>query len=337
MTTSGGQSAQVDAEALRRVLSDALRGPLTVARMESLSGGASAETCAVDVVDGAGVAHELILRRSAAAGSNVFNPGVGEREEALVQQAARRAGVPAVEVVAVFDDDASLGSGYVMRRLEGEVIARKLLRDARYAAARAGVVDDCARALAAIHSVPLGDLPELPALPPADHLDRLASLHDAFGQAIPTFTLAFRWLRERLPAARPLTLVHGDFRTGNLLVDEQGLVAVLDWELMHLGDPLEDLGWFCTPAWRFGSELPAGGFGSREQLAASYAREMGAEIDAAQIRYWEVFGTLRWGVICQAQAFAHLNGIARSVERAAIGRRTTEVELDLLLLLQGKL
>jgi aminoglycoside phosphotransferase (APT) family kinase protein len=335
MTRVGADDASVK-DAVARVLGGALPSPLAVTRVESLSGGASAQTSAVDLVDAEGRAHALILRSGSSAGGG-FNPGVGKREEALIQQAARRAGVPAAEVLAIFDADAELGSGYVMRRLDGETIARKLLRDARYTAARARLVDDCARALAAIHRVPLETLPALRAWSPAQQLDQLESMHGSFGRAVPTLTIAFRWLRERLPPSRPPALVHGDFRTGNLLVDEKGLVAVLDWELVHLGDPLEDLGWFCAPAWRFGSDLPAGGFGSREQFVAAYARAIGAVVDPREIRYWEVFGTLRWGVICELQALAHLNGTARSVERAVIGRRVTEVELDLLLLLQGKL
>lgn len=330
-------ATKVDHESVIRVLGDALPAPLTVTRIASLTGGASAETCAVDVTDGRGQAHALILRRSAGEGSDGFNPGVGKREEAQTQGAGARHGVPAAAVLAVFEKDATLGNGYVMQRMEGEAIARKLLRDDRYATARTRLVDDCARALAAIHRVPLADLPALPELTAAKQLDQLEAMHKAFGQRIPAFSLAFRWLRERLPPARPLALVHGDFRTGNLLVGDDGLVAVLDWELVHLGDPLEDLGWFCVPAWRFGSDLPAGGFGSREALIAAYERESGTRVDPAEVHFWEVFGTLRWGVICQFQSFAHLNGIARSVERAAIGRRVTEVELDLLLLLDHHL
>jgi hypothetical protein len=130
-------------------------------------------------------------------------------------------------------------------------------------------------------------------------------------------------------------VVHGDFRTGNLLVDRRGLAAVLDWELAHLGDPLEDLGWFCVRAWRFGSPKPAGGFGTRARLVAAYEAHGGGPVDPAVLRWWEVMGTLSWGVICLIQAATHLSGASRSVELAAIGRRVAETELDLLRLLPG--
>ncbi len=323
----------LDHGALLRVLESVLPGPLTVTRAVALTGGASADTHAVDVRDGGGTEHALIVRRTAG-GESAGDPGVSKRVEALTQRAAAESGVPAAPVLALFDDPA-LGSGYVMERLAGETIPRKLLRDARFAAARSGLVGDCARALAAIHRVPRAALPELPSLSIAAQLATLEATHRSFGHAVPTFSLAFRFLRARLPAETEPVLVHGDFRTGNLLVDERGLVAVLDWELVHLGDPLEDLGWLCAAAWRFGGEGECGGFGSRAALHAAYAEASGRDVDPARAWFWEVFAALRWGVICEWQAFAHLRGATPSLERAAIGRRVTEVELDLLVAMEG--
>ena len=117
------------------------------------------------------------------------------------------------------------------------------------------------------------------------------------------------------------------------MVGPDGLRAVLDWELAHLGDPIEDLGWFCVRAWRFGSTDPAGGFGSRDELLAAYEAAGGGAVDPAELHWWEVLGTLKWGVICVMQATAHLTGLSRSVELAAIGRRVCETEHDLLELL----
>jgi Phosphotransferase enzyme family/Domain of unknown function (DUF6285) len=128
--------------------------------------------------------------------------------------------------------------------------------------------------------------------------------------------------------------VHGDFRLGNLIVGPDGLRAVIDWELTHLGNPAEDLGWLCVKAWRFGAAAPAAGLGSREELLAAYRAAGGADIGVDELRWWETLGTLRWGVICMTQAWAHLSGVYRSVELAAIGRRVAEQEWDLLLLLQ---
>ncbi|HEV2784100.1 MAG TPA: phosphotransferase family protein [Actinophytocola sp.] len=317
----------LDSDAVAKLLAEVLPGPVTVERMHPVTGGASADTWSLDVTDGSGAGHALILRRDAGRGG--VSLGLDARTEPLVQRVAAEAGVPAARVLAIFAEDAALGTGYVMERLAGETIPRRLLRDEAYSAARERLVADCAAALAAIHAVPVVRLPALPRLPAREQVALLESLHRSVGQPVPAFELGLRWLRDNLPPPGPITLVHGDFRTGNLLVDERGLVAVLDWELAHLGDPMEDIGWLCTRAWRFGGAGEVGGFGARRDLDAAY----GSAIAAERVRFWEVLGALKWGVICQLQSFAHLRGEARSVERAAIGRRVTEAELDLLLLI----
>ena len=111
---------------------------------------------------------------------------------------------------------------------------------------------------------------------------------------------------------------------------------MIDWELAHLGDPLEDLGWVCSPAWRFGSPLPVAGVGERDDLLRAYASVTGVEVDPDELLWWEVFAILRWGVICISQADAHRSGVARSHELAAIGRRVCETEHDLFIALDGR-
>jgi aminoglycoside phosphotransferase (APT) family kinase protein len=131
--------------------------------------------------------------------------------------------------------------------------------------------------------------------------------------------------------------VHGDFRHGNLIVGPDGIRAVLDWELVHLGDPMEDLGWLCTRAWRFGGKPPAGGFGEYADLFAAYEAESGLAIDPEVVAWWELYGTVKWGVICISQAGRHLTGGEPSVELAAIGRRLYEQEYDIVMLLRERL
>jgi hypothetical protein len=140
-------------------------------------------------------------------------------------------------------------------------------------------------------------------------------------------------LAETRPTPSGACVVHGDFRNGNLIVGDEGIRAVLDWELAHIGDPLEDLGWLCVKAWRFGSPLPVGGFGTFDELVASYQAAGGAPVDDGALYWWVVLGTLRWGIICILQTLTHTTGAVRSVELAAIGRRVCEVEWDLLELL----
>jgi aminoglycoside phosphotransferase (APT) family kinase protein len=220
----------------------------------------------------------------------------------------------------------------IVQRLEGETIPRRILREEQYAEARARLAGQCGRALAGIHRIPIEDAPGLPDI---DQVTQFRDLLDLLGEPHPAFELAFRWLDANRPPSRPPTVVHGDFRNGNLIVGPEGLRAVLDWELAHVGDPMEDLGWLCVRAWRFGAALPVGGFGSYDDLFEAYAEAAGLVdgVDPEVVRWWQVLSTVKWGIMCIIQAASHLTGMSRSVELAAIGRRVCENEHDVLALL----
>jgi aminoglycoside phosphotransferase (APT) family kinase protein len=258
----------------------------------------------------------------------------GAGDELCLLHAAAAAGVPVPAPRWGESSPDVLGAPFlVMDRVEGETIPRRILREPALAVARERLVGQCAAAAAAIHRVPLAGVEALGApRTPADLVGEQRAALDALGEPHPVFELALRWLAERAPTgARPPVLVHGDFRIGNVIVGPEGLLAVLDWELAHAGDPVEDLGWFCVRAWRFGHDgRPAGGLGSREELLDAYAAAGGEPVAAADLRFWEVYGTLRWGVMCGIQASVHLSGAVRSVELAAIGRRACEMEWALL-------
>jgi aminoglycoside phosphotransferase (APT) family kinase protein len=317
------------AEALAAAL-----GAHDVGALRRLSGGASRETWAFEA-DG----RPLILQRA--------RPG-GVTSAALTTEvdllgAARAAGVPVPAVVVsggdVDGDDGDNGDGerlgrswMVVDRIEGETIPRRILRDEEFASARTLLTAQCGRALAAVHSI---DPEGVSGLAPTDQFEQFRQLLDAMDEPHPAFELGFRWLERSPPPRRADTVVHGDFRNGNLVVGPDGLRAVLDWELAHLGDPLEDLGWLCVRAWRFGAGPRVGGFGDVDELVAAYESAPAATgtVDRDALAWWEAMGTLKWGVMCMVQAATHLSGTVRSVELAAIGRRVCEVEHDLLLLL----
>jgi aminoglycoside phosphotransferase (APT) family kinase protein len=287
------------------------------ARIEELlplSGGASRELYGFDVVDGA-ERHELVLRADP--------PGMTEADERARELSALRAayegGVPVPAPHWLTRD----GTGIVMQRVHGEAIARRLLRDDRYATARERLVDEVARAAAALHALPAPD--GLPVMGTRGAVEFVEEELDRLGEPHPALELGLRWLREHLPPEREPVFVHGDMRLGNMMVDEGGLVALLDWELCHGGDGAEDLGWMCIRAWRFGADdRPALGVGDRELLLASYAAAGGREITLDELRFWEVLGNVRWGMICVRQAERE------SLEHYAIGRRACEPEWDLL-------
>ena len=292
--------------------------------LQRLSGGASRETWALTLDD-----EPLILQRERAGG---IRTGGGMAAEAALIRAAEAEGVPVAEVVATGDgeDDGLGGPWIVARRVDGETIPRRILRDDAFAEARAALTGQCGVALAAVHRV---DPESVTGLEELDQVRQFRDLVDALGRPHPAFELGFRWLEAHRPPPSGRAVVHGDFRNGNQNVGPDGLRAVLDWELAHLGDPLEDLGWLCVRAWRFGGSGPVGGFGEREDLYAAYEAAGGRPVDPEVARWWEVLGTLKWGVMCIIQAATHLTGQTRSVELAAIGRRVCENEYDLLALI----
>ncbi len=308
-----------------------------------LGGGASRELWGFDVVfDGGAARRACVLRRDPAG-----DPNPGERRlEHAVLRATYDAGVPVPEPLWFVEPDADgQGAGLVMARLEGEAIARRILRDERFAVARERLVGQVAAAAAAMHRIDPAAIAELqsrttglhgegPAEPgPLALIGALEAKLDELGEPQPALELGLRRLRLTAPAPVEPRLVHGDLRLGNIMVGPEGLVAVLDWELVHTGDPLEDLGWLCSAAWRFGSPLPALGLGTREALLEAYSAAGGREVSLEELRWWEIFSNVRWGVICVQQASVHLSGKRRSLEHAMIGRRTCEPEWDALSML----
>jgi aminoglycoside phosphotransferase (APT) family kinase protein len=296
--------------------------------VEALTGGASSVTLRLEV-RAPGGQRRLIARCASAPEGFALN--VDKATEARTQAAAHAHGVPVAPVVFELGPHDGLGEGYVMELVEGEAAPHRVLGDE---AMRARLSEQVGEVLARIHAVPLDALPPLVRETPAAQVRNLRDTYDSFEQPSPVFEVAFRWLERHVPEPRPPALVHGDFRTGNLIVGPDGIRAVLDWELCHLGDPIEDLGWCCVAAWRFGRlQDRVGGFGSVDTLRRGYVAVGGSDFTGEELTFWEVYGTLRWGVICLYQVFAHLRGTIPSIERAAIGRRVSEVELDLVRLL----
>jgi aminoglycoside phosphotransferase (APT) family kinase protein len=314
-----------DRDAVALLLGGALAG--TVTRLERLSTGASRITSAVDLERPDRSVRRLILQQergdASAQGSKVV-------VQAALLAAAASVGVPVPHVLAAGAADGLDPGWLVVERLEGESIPRRLLRDEEWADARAALTEQCARALAAIHTI---DPSTIAGLPPRDPLRDPLVFLDGLGEVRPAIELGVRWLACNRPDATSRTTVHGDFRMGNLLVGPDGLRAVLDWELAHAGDPAEDLGWLCARAWRFGGAGRVGGFGDVTALLAGYEVAGGTHVSLERLTWWEAYADVKWAVICALQASAHLSGATRSLELATIGRRVCESEWDLLELL----
>ncbi len=309
------------------VLEPVLGAGTVVENLTALTGGASRTTWAFDAVTGRR-RRALILRTGPP-----DEVHAGMELEASAQRAAAAAGAPVPNIVVADDSIAALGNPFLIcDAIAGETIVRRIQRQLDDTG-RARLLRQCAEALAAIHRADMG----LPGISDEDQMAGWRDQLDTMGDTTATFEWAFRWLADNRPPPSPPSLVHGDFRMGNLIVDGSGLAAVLDWELVHIGEAYEDLAWFCIRAWRFGAplNLAAGGLGGIEDFLHCYEKAAGTTVDRTTFHWWLIQATLRWGIICRYQAERHLSGQTPSVELATIGRRVCETEWDLLNLLDN--
>ena len=307
--------------ALARMAGGAL---LPLANLARLSGGANMESWSFDW-GGAG----YVLRRAPTAEMMEGRP-FGHDVEAALVRAAHANGVLAPQIVGELIGGDALGTGYIMRRIEAEANPAVILVDPP-----ANLIKDIARELARIHAIPLNVIPALAAVETVEALAQLKARFADYGGDRPILALAIKWCEDHLPTPAPPCLVHGDFRMGNIMVDDEGVAAILDWELAHIGDAHEDLAWGCINAWAFGHiDRPAFGCADLDAYFAAYEAAGGGAVDLDRFRFWLIYRTLWWGLCCLQMADIWRSGMDKSLERLVIGRRTSETEVDLLLLLE---
>jgi len=303
-----------------------------VVACDRLSAGASRETYRLTVRMN-GAERKLALRRAEGDGASAVGSGPGLNGEARLFGAAKEAGVPGPEVLLVLKPEDGLGAGFVMEWIGGETLGGKIARGTEFADVRKTLARQCGEILARLHAVDVkasGLDQVLESFTPEHAVRKTHAAYLELGSPQPMIDFTARWLLANLPSARPLKLVHSDFRNGNLIVDPaQGVVAVLDWELAHIGDPMRDLGWLVTRSWRFSApSMPVGGFGMLDDLIAGYERASGETVDRDAVRFWEVFGSFWWAVGTLSMGQSFRNGSETSLERPAIGRRSSECQID---------
>jgi aminoglycoside phosphotransferase (APT) family kinase protein len=308
-------------------------GPgVEITGLRPLTSGASRQSFRFEAAPPGQPTHSYVLQREMAPGMGTAMGNTGPlsmRIQAAVLNAAREAGVPVARVVASGEID---GRQFIVSEwLEGEALPPKLLRDPSLKSGTDRLMADCAAALARIHTLRPSGL----GLAQQDRLALYRSRLDALDEPRPVLELGYRWLAANRPPPGPLSVVHGDFRLGNLLVGPTGLAAVLDWELTHLGDPHEDVAWATIRAWRFDRHRAPGVFPEPEAWVRAYNAEAGPSraVEPPALRWWQILGTWSWAVISAMQARRHLDGWVQSLEHAVIGRRVCESEWDLLELL----
>ena len=320
-------------EPLKEVLARSVSGFRQLISVERLSGGASQETyrLVLETQDGE---QTLAMRR--APGGEEAEPRPdnypGLAVEARLMQAAASVGVPEPRVVHVLAPGDGMGEGFIMQWLDGEALGARIARAPEFSGLREHLAYDCGRILAQIHAIDLDETglrDDLQLTDPAEFVEQTWARYRDFPTPQPMIDYTARWLMDHLPNNPAPALVHNDFRNGNIMVDEQGVVAVLDWEIAHIGDPMRDLGWICTNSWRFGqAHLPVGGFGQRKDLFRGYTEVSGVEVDPERVKFWEVFGSFWWAVGSLGMAEHYRHGPDQTVERPAIGRRSSECQVD---------
>ena len=342
------ENAAEDKKAFNRKLEAVLVEHLPACRsllsVERLSGGASQETYRLVVKDDTGEAGERVLAIRRAAGGVLHNkselgyPGLST--EALLMQSAAAAGVPEPEIHHVLTPGDGLGDGFIMAWLQGETLGARIVRSDQFEAVRPTLAYECGKFMARIHNIDLqatGLAEHLSSIPPREFVQQTWDRYQRFDTPQPMIDYSARWLLDHLPANHETRLVHSDFRNGNFMLSASGIVGVLDWELAHIGDPMRDLGWICTNSWRFGGSGPVGGFGEYGDLFRGYEEESGTAVDPIHVRFWEVFGSFWWAVGCLGMGQQYRSGPDRTVERPAIGRRSSECQVDCVnLLIPGK-
>ncbi len=330
--------------ALADWLSKQLGGRVSIAELTLMAGGASRQSWLLnlEVANGPEAGeYRLVMRRDLR--SEIQPDALTRRQEYRLLQLVHAAGVrvpqPRWAGELAESDNGSPRPFFIMDRVAGETIGARIVRLPELAAARGQLPGQMAEQLARIHHLAAAidwlPGPKRGQSPAAWSIDRLRALAAEIEIVNPAYELAFRWLESNLPQPARTTLVHGDFRIGNMIVGPSGLRAVIDWEFAHRGDPAEDLAWPCLRDWRFGNDsLSFGGIGRREQFYDAYQAAGGGTVDPRAVAYWEIMGNVRWAVGCLSQAQRHLTGQDPSVELASLGRRAVEMELEFLRLIE---
>ena len=310
---------------------------VSVREFQRLSGGTIQDNFALElIIEGGSHAgnQSLVLRTDAPSSVSVSH---NRAEEFAILKSAFDAGVRAPEPLWLCTDELLIGKPfYFMRRAGGTAAAHKLVRGDLNEAQRASLVETLGSELAKLHNVkpPCDNLAFLPTpntTPAQRRIDEYRTYLDELPNPQPVLEWALRWLELHAPKSHDLSLCHGDFRTGNYMVDGAELTGILDWEFASWSDPHEDIGWLCARCWRFGNwDRHVGGIGDREALYRGYESVAGKVLDIYVVPYWEVMATLRWAVIALQQAQRHLSGEQRSLELALTGRMVPKMELDLL-------
>ena len=300
--------------------------------LEELTGGASRQILKARVRAG-GAEHTLVLRKSVKVGKSEIEQ-LTLAQEVAVCRIAHQAGVRTPGVLFAVEEEDGIGEGYAMPFVHGESLGGRIAKSPKFARAREKLTEQVGCALARIHAIDIeaNDLQAVaPVLTPLHAVESIYAAYRATGLAVPMLDYCARWLLENIPPEVAPVLTHGDYRNGNFLVDpDDGLVAIIDWELARIADPMRDLAWVAMMPWRYGAaDLEVGGFGTLRDLYATYESSSGREISVERIRWWQAYGYFWWSIACIVMGVSYRATEGQLSDRISIGRRYTEGLIDL--------
>ena len=308
----------------------------SIFEIDKLPGGSSNETWIIKYKNDSCV-EKIVLRRHFQGIRNIDNeyPPLSLKIESDVMIAAYDEKIPVPKILYITESETNLGEGFFMEFIDGVALGNKIVDNNFLKSKKVNLSEQCGYHLSKIHKINHKKLENIQKSEAIDEFRKYFEIYKNYNLSIPVFDFSFKWLEKNIPNNEKLHLLHGDFRNGNILMSEEtGIKSILDWELLHLGDPHEDLAWICVNSWRFGKmNKPVGGFGERKDFYNSYEKESNFKINKKSIQFWEVLGTLKWGIMCLKMYDAYKSGYDKSVDRAAIGRRSSETEIDLLRLI----
>lgn len=319
-------------QALDTVLTREIAGYRGLNSCKKLTAGASQETYRIACDCDNGEVLFALRRAVPTAGNQSAVPNISLEAEAKLLALAANGGIAVPQVICVLHETDGLGAGFIMQWLEGETLGQRITRDDEFATVRPKLAFECGVQLARIHALDweaAGLENDLANVTPKTLVDETWASYSELEIPAPMIDYTWRWLQRNLPASSSKSLVHGDFRNGNLMVTAQGINAVLDWELAHIGDPMRDLGYLCVNSWRFGRrDLPVGGFGEIDDLLAGYESITETDVCRQDVHFWQVFGSFWWAITTLRMAHTWRTGENPGVERPVIGRRSSEAQMD---------
>ena len=311
----------------------------SIFEINKMSGGSSNEIWIIQYLENK-IENKIVLRRhhsSISEKENLYPPLPLTIESDVMVQAYNQK-IPVPRIIYNIDKKHALGEGFFMEFIDGITLGNKIVENSSIKLLKPNLAAQCGKILAKIHSITIQNMKNLNTSTGIDEIKKYKDIYQDYSFNIPVFNLSFKWLEKNIPPVTNKCLVHGDYRNGNIVISpSKGIKSILDWELLHLGDRHEDLAWICVNSWRFGNiKLPVGGFGLRNDFYKAYEQSSGEKLNKESLKFWEILGTLKWGIMCLKMYDAYKSGYDRSVDRAAIGRRSSETEIDLLRLLNNE-